>query len=53
MLQISMVDDEIRLASGDKSDEEKKNTETAGTSASNLVTSDGTYASQSIFSTTV
>lgn len=48
-----MVDDEIRLASGDKIDEEKKDNEPSGTSVSSLVTSDGTYASQSIFSSTV
>lgn len=48
-----MVDDEIRLASGDKIDEEKKDNESSGTSGSSLVTSDGTYASQSIFSSTV
>lgn len=49
-----MVEDEIRLASGEKTDEEKKSSESSGTSSSStLVTSDGTYASQSIFSSNV
>ncbi|XKL64186.1 hypothetical protein PGB90_004272 [Kerria lacca] len=49
---IPMVDDEIRVQSGDKTDEEIK-TETGIASGTSLITSDGTYASQSIFSTNI
>lgn len=49
---LSLVEEELRLASGDQTDDEKNN-DTSGASVSTLVTSDGTYATQSVFSANV
>lgn len=46
------MEEELKLASGDKIEEEKNANEHGGSSGSSLVTSDGTYATQSVFSTT-
>lgn len=43
--QIPIVDDELRKASGEKTEEET----TSSVTVQKLVTSDGTYASQSAF----
>lgn len=52
--EIPLVEAELKLVAGDKSDEEpaQQSTATAISSNSKLVTSDGTYASQSAFNTT-
>lgn len=52
--EIPLVEAELKLVAGDKSDEEpaQHSTATAISSNSKLVTSDGTYASQSAFNTT-
>ncbi|XP_065346268.1 coatomer subunit beta [Cloeon dipterum] len=46
--EIPLVEDELKKASGEKTDEES----TSSMSVQKLVTSDGTYASQSAFNTT-
>lgn len=49
-----MVDEELKLASGDKTAEDNMASSDAPVSTTTtLVTSDGTYATQSIFSTNV
>ena len=49
---MSLVEDERRLAAGDKAEAENKNENNLpAVSVSTLVTSDGTYATQSVFST--
>lgn len=48
-----MVEEELRLASGDKLESEMKDEKANPNVASTFVTSDGTYASQSAFSSTM
>lgn len=48
MLQIPIVDDEIKKAAGEVDEDEMQSTG----SVQKLVTADGTYATQSAFSTT-
>lgn len=48
-----MVDDEIRKAAGEQTDGENPAPGATSAPTSRLVTADGTYATQSIFSATV
>ena len=48
LLQLPIVDDEMRKAAGDSKEED---TAMTATGAQRLVTADGTYATQSAFST--
>lgn len=54
--EIPIVDDEIRKAAGEQTDAENPTAQAGGNapaSSSRLVTADGTYATQSIFSAAV